>query len=187
MTTSSGDADAEADARPQTAPVPRASNSTSKANVRGPRVLIRHRSGPHPAVGLAPLRPRGDRSISEGTQTIAVQEFPLHVAPSAGTCPECGSRVRPGRRFCSQACHIVWWKEHVQRRFSVLGNNTLAQLRAEGRDPSHGVEAARKRAVAVSRIKRQEWMTLSTKQRKRRTQPATLARWAKRASPAGRQ
>jgi hypothetical protein len=107
------------------------------------------------------------------------REHPAHKTPRAScteACPECGSPVRPGRRFCSQACYAVWWKAHVQRRFSSQGSATLARLRDQGRDPSHGGEAARKRAASVSRAKRGEWLALSRDERRRRTRPATLAR-----------
>lgn len=103
-----------------------------------------------------------------------------------GTCPECGSPVRAGRHFCSQACYAVWWKAHVQPRISREGNEALARLRKEGRDPSHGGEAARKRAAATSRIKRLEWMTLNPEERRRRTASATQVRWADRGGDAVR-
>ncbi len=117
---------------------------------------------------------------------IRPQDHPAHRFPrqeSTGVCPECGSPVRPGRRFCSHACYAVWWKAHVQPRISQEGNDTLARLREDGRDPSHGGEAARKRAAATSRIKRREWMTLSPEERHRRTAPATRARWARKDAP----
>jgi hypothetical protein len=110
------------------------------------------------------------------------REHPAHKvprAPSTGICPECGCPVRPGRRFCSQACYVVWWKANVQRQISVQGSETLARLRHEGRDPSHGGEAARKRAASISQIKRREWIALNAEERKRRTRPATLRRWAR--------
>ncbi len=108
------------------------------------------------------------------------RQHPAHKtarAPSTGICPECGSPVRPGRRFCSAACYQVWWKANVQTRISREGNERLARLRAGGADPSHDGEAARKRAASVSRAKRREWMTLTVEERRRRTRPATLARW----------
>jgi len=96
-----------------------------------------------------------------------------------GVCPECGSvGVRRGRRFCSAACYQVWWKANVMQRVTRQGNATLARLRAKGQDPSHGGEAGRKRAAATSRVKRHEWMALSPDERRRRTAPATRARWA---------
>jgi len=52
-----------------------------------------------------------------------------------------------------------------------------AQLRDEGRDPSHGGEAARKRAATVAQVKRREWMMLTIGERRRRTTPAGRARW----------
>ncbi len=111
---------------------------------------------------------------------ITPQDHPAHKIPrkeSTGVCPECGGPVRPGRRFCSQACYAVWWKAHVQRRISRDGNTTLARLREQGQDPAHGGEAAQKRAVSTSRAKRREWMTLTPEERRRRTRPATLNRW----------
>ncbi len=110
------------------------------------------------------------------------RQHPAHKtprAPSTGTCPVCGSPVRPGRRFCSAACYQVWWKAHVQTRLSREGNDALARLRAEGHDPAHSGEATKKRAASVSRVKRREWMTFTPEERSRRTKPATLARWHK--------
>lgn len=103
--------------------------------------------------------------------------------PETGTCPECGSPVRPGRRFCSAACYQVWWKANVQARISREGNDTLARLRLEGHDPAHSGEATRRRAASVSRVKRREWMALSLEDRRRRTHPATLARWSQARQP----
>jgi CRISP-associated protein Cas1 len=108
------------------------------------------------------------------------RQHPAHKAtriPETGACPECGSPVRPGRRFCSAACYQVWWKANVQTRISREGNETLARLRAEGHDPAHSGEATKKRAASVSRVKCREWMMLTPKERRRRTRPANLARW----------
>ena len=111
------------------------------------------------------------------------RQHPAHKTPralSTGTCPECGSPVRPGRRFCSAACYQVWWRANVQRRISVQGNEMQARLRTEGRDPAHGGDVARRRAASVSRAKRLEWMTLNSEERCKRTRPATLSRWKDR-------
>ena len=108
------------------------------------------------------------------------RQHPAHRAtrlPETGTCPECGSPVRPGRRFCSAACYQVWWKANVMQRVTRQGNEVLARLRADGRDPSHSGEATRKRAVSVSRAKRREWMLLTPEGRRERTRPASEARW----------
>lgn len=116
---------------------------------------------------------------------ITPEQHPAHTAktvPLTGACPECGAPVRPGRRFCSAACYQVWWRANVQRRISAEGTETLAKLRAQGRDPSHSGEATRKRSRSVSEAKRYEWMTLSAAERSRRTRPATLARWSTRPS-----
>jgi endogenous inhibitor of DNA gyrase (YacG/DUF329 family) len=85
------------------------------------------------------------------------RQHPAHKTarlPETGNCPECGSPVRSGRRFCSAACYQVWWKANVQRRISVQGNDVLFKLRAEWRDPAHGGEAARARGNATRRRKR---------------------------------
>lgn len=114
------------------------------------------------------------------------RQHPAHQAlraPSTGSCPECGSPVRPGRRFCSAACYAVWWKAHVQPRINREGNETLARLRGKGRDPAHGGEVGRKRAASVSEVKRREWMTLTPEERSRRIKPATRGRWKRKKSP----
>jgi CRISP-associated protein Cas1 len=107
------------------------------------------------------------------------RKHPAHKTdrlPETGACPICGSPVRPGRRFCSAACYQTWWKANVMRRVTRQGNEVLARLRAEGRDPSHSGEATRKRVDSVSRAKRREWMLLTAEERRERIRRASLAR-----------
>jgi len=110
---------------------------------------------------------------------ITPEQHPARKAEKmvlTGACPECGSHVRPGRRFCSAACYQVWWRINVQGRISVEGNQKLAKLRAEGRDPAHGGEVAKRRSAAVSRAKRREWMMLDDASRQVRIRTAVAAR-----------
>ena len=128
---------------------------------------------------LEPVAARVEMLLRRGYRERG-QQHPAHRTarlPETGACPECGSPVRPGRRFCSAACYQIWWKAHVQTRISREGNETLSRLRAEGHDPAHSGEATRKRAASVSQVKRREWMTLTPEERRRRTRPAMLGRW----------
>jgi len=106
--------------------------------------------------------------------------YKVERAESIGACPECGSPVRPGRRFCSAACYEVWWRGNVQRRISTEGNETPARLRANGQDPAYGGDVGKRRAAAVSRANRLEWATLTHEERQRRTAQASASRWRAR-------
>ena len=134
---------------------------------------------PHLRRALEPVVAHTESLLRRGYHSQE-RKHPAHHAAraaSTGACPECGAPVRPGRRFCSAACYQVWWRANMQLRISKEGNKTLARLRDEGLDPSHSGEATKKRAASVSRAKRREWLTLSRDERRRRTRPATVARW----------
>ena len=147
------------------------------AELRGWLLILRR--------SLEPVMARVETLLRRGYRERD-RQHPAHRAsrlPETGTCPECGSPVRPGRRFCSAACYQVWWKANVQRRISEDGNATLARLRDEGHDPAVTPEALRKKAASLSQSKRREWMTLTPEERRRRTRPATLARWSEEVKP----
>lgn len=81
-----------------------------------------------------------------------------------GTCAYCGSPLtRNGRKYCSRQCTLRFlyetnppWK---------ASQAALAKLRAEGKDPQHGGEAARKRGekIAASNRKRARFVTAEEK------------------------
>lgn len=81
-----------------------------------------------------------------------------------GACAHCGTRLtRTGRQYCSRQCTLAKltetdppWKR---------GQAVLAQRRAQGQDPGHGGEAARKRGekIAQSNRKRAKYTTADEK------------------------
>lgn len=88
-----------------------------------------------------------------------------HVVRSFKTCPQCGKVFREsGKKFCSKGCWQKHNKEVVVPRLAEAGLENLARLREEGRDPSHGGGAGRKRGRSnAHRAKeRAEWETNHT-------------------------
>jgi len=85
------------------------------------------------------------------------QEAPqLRTLPKA--CRMCGEILpSPGHLYCDDCRPIV--KAENLTRFQASGPATLARLVAEGRDPSHGGNAARKRGAIIARRNREaaEW------------------------------
>lgn len=75
-------------------------------------------------------------------------------------CLQCGG-VLPSMevKLCSEACRSVYFEEHSLPKFEQAGPAKLAQLRAEGKDPSKTPEA-RAKLVATKRLRdeaRREW------------------------------
>jgi CRISPR-associated protein Cas1 len=109
-----------------------------------------------------PLRSAAERAAEEFARRLRLHEtvYSLRVMPekiiscSAETaterrlvCDYCGGPMRgQGRRFCGRPCFLRWSIE-VNRPIEKA-QAKLAQLRAEGRDPSHGGAAAEKRGAA---------------------------------------
>jgi CRISPR-associated endonuclease Cas1 len=88
-----------------------------------------------------------------------------HVVRLVKTCPQCGKIFREsGKKFCSKGCWKKHNKEVVVPRLAEAGPENLARLREEGRDPSHGGGAGRKRGRSnAHRAKeRAEWVTNHT-------------------------
>ena len=82
------------------------------------------------------------------------------TAKVGSTCPECGKLFRdPGRQFCSNECWEKYNNEVHLPQTASAGLGKLAQMRAEGRDPAHGGNAARRRAATNSQRARErsEW------------------------------
>ena len=81
-------------------------------------------------------------------------------------CRECGEEVNNSEReFCSKKCWEKFNEDVVLLKLSKAGHENLAKLRASGKDPSHGGEAARKRGQSnARRVKeRQEWERQNSK------------------------
>jgi len=81
------------------------------------------------------------------------------------TCPQCGKIFRESRKkFCSKGCWKKHNKEVVVPKLAEAGPENLARLREEGKDPSHGGEAGRKRgrSIAHRAKERAEWETNHT-------------------------
>jgi CRISPR-associated endonuclease Cas1 len=60
-------------------------------------------------------------------------------------CRSCGVVLAPGRLMCDECLPAV--KKQALGEASTRANDRLAQLRAEGKDPAHGGEVARKRGA----------------------------------------
>ena len=85
----------------------------------------------------------------------------LRITADVGSaCPECGKLFREsGRQFCSNKC---WEKYNIEVHLpqtADAGLEKLAQMRAEGRDPAHGGNAALRRGATNSQRAREraEW------------------------------
>ena len=85
----------------------------------------------------------------------------LRITADVGSaCPECGKLFRDqGRQFCSNKC---WEKYNIEVHLpqtADAGLEKLAQMRAEGRDPAHGGNAALRRGATNSQRARErtEW------------------------------
>jgi hypothetical protein len=78
------------------------------------------------------------------------------------SCPQCGKPVRPASRYCSRACMLSYREEVLSPGFTRTGTAALKTLRASGRDPAHGGEAAQKRGRSNARRAqdRAEWEKL---------------------------
>ncbi len=75
-------------------------------------------------------------------------------------CRECGETLeRDGGEFCSKRCWEAFNEAIVVPKFAEAGPKNLAMLRAIGKDPSHGGEAAKKRGQSNARRahERKQW------------------------------
>ena len=82
------------------------------------------------------------------------------TADVGSTCPECGKKFTdPGRQFCSNECWEKYNNEVHLPQTADAGLAKLARLRAEGRDPAHGGNAALRRGATNSQRARErtEW------------------------------
>jgi CRISPR-associated endonuclease Cas1 len=76
--------------------------------------------------------------------------------PRNTECDYCGGPMRgQGKRFCGRSCFLRWSVE-INRPVEKA-HAKLAQLRADGRDPSHGSEAARKRGASNRKALAKTW------------------------------
>jgi hypothetical protein len=74
------------------------------------------------------------------------------------TCERCGADLpNRKRRYCAGCLGEL--QQAQQAHFQESGLNVLAELKAEGHDPTHGGRAAERRGAAIAKRKRQaaEW------------------------------
>lgn len=79
--------------------------------------------------------PKRGRPTGSKDRTARVPSQPL---PESITCEVCGVTVRPktrGRRFCSQTCYHVWWKDAVKDRAARAGAAATRQAIEAGIGP----------------------------------------------------
>ena len=89
--------------------------------------------------------------------------------PAGRFCVQCGERLddaklakNPGMRFCSRACFQAYRRAHpelyqAQREATAKANRRRwEEWRAQGLDPAHGGEAARKRGEKIAESDRQK-------------------------------
>ena len=107
--------------------------------------------------------PLTEKNRSAGRDKYRRRTSMSRSRPSArvgSTCPECGKLFRDqGRQFCSNECWETYNREVHLPKTADEGLTKLAQMRAEGRDPAHGGNAARRRGATNSRRARErtEW------------------------------
>ncbi len=107
--------------------------------------------------------PLTEKNRSEGREKYRKQTSTSRSRLGANvgtTCPECGKMFQdPGREFCSNRCWEKYNNEVHLPQTADMGLAKLAQMRAEGRDPAHGGNAARRRGAtnAMRARERAEW------------------------------
>jgi CRISPR-associated endonuclease Cas1 len=118
-----------------------------------------------------PLRSAAERAAEDFVRRLRLHEtiYSLRLGPEkivsrsvAATkerrtvCDYCGGPMRgQGRRFCGRPCFLRWSIE-VSRPIEKA-QAKLSQLRTEGRDPSHGGDAAAKRGASNKAALAQTW------------------------------
>jgi CRISPR-associated endonuclease Cas1 len=95
---------------------------------------------------------------NRNTTAPARQRAPRGVIRTTAGCRECGVVLETNNRGYCKECLPARY-EVVGREHFATGPSALTKLRAEGRDPAHGAEAARKRgATAAARLRANaEW------------------------------
>jgi CRISPR-associated endonuclease Cas1 len=90
----------------------------------------------------------------------------------AGICHSCGAILASRRRSYCNDCLPKVYEEHLTA-LQKAGPSAVAHLIAEGRDPTHGGEAARMRAASVLRRK---WEAAKWDRQHKRPDPAEFRR-----------
>jgi CRISPR-associated endonuclease Cas1 len=153
------------------------------------------RLGPEIARDLAefvqpPLRSAAERIAEDFARKLRGEVYTLKLAPEQAihysvrnpkvrrsVCDYCGGPMRgQGTRFCGRPCFLRWSVE-IDRPIEKA-QVKLAQLRAEGRDPSHGGDAATKRGASnrVALAKTWAWRRSEAGQSETRNKRAAQAR-----------
>jgi CRISPR-associated endonuclease Cas1 len=107
--------------------------------------------------GLATPLTQANRSAGRPTNNGLARAPKAPAVPAHRACRQCGAAL-PKRRqmFCGAACRETYTREVNRPKFEAAGPARLAELRAEGRDPSKttdalGKLAATQRGRAVAR------------------------------------
>jgi CRISPR-associated endonuclease Cas1 len=119
----------------------------------------------------SPLRSAAERAAEDFVRRLRLHEtvYGLRLGPEKvasrsvaatkerkTTCDYCGGPMRgQGRRFCGRPCFLRWSIE-VNRPIEKA-QARLSQLRAEGRDPSHGGAPAARRGAANRAALAETW------------------------------
>jgi CRISPR-associated endonuclease Cas1 len=85
--------------------------------------------------------------------------LPAKPPKPPATCRACGGELpHPKRVYCND-CLPEYEREQFEQRFSGSGMRKLAALAAEGQDPTHGGQAAKRRGQTIAQRKQaiREW------------------------------
>jgi hypothetical protein len=104
-----------------------------------------------------PLTQESRRAAQEwkGAHKNQRREAPRTRVPKF-RCKGCGKALSNKDRTYCNAC-LPAFEARQQGVLAGYGQEVLARLRAEGKDPAHGGDAARKRGTTQSRRRREEW------------------------------
>jgi CRISPR-associated endonuclease Cas1 len=98
--------------------------------------------------GLATPLTQANRSAGRPTNNGQAREPKAPPAQAHRACRHCGALLPKGRRtFCTDACGDTYTLEVNRPKFTSAGPTTLAEMRAEGRDPAKTADALGKLAA----------------------------------------
>ncbi len=120
----------------------------------------REKSKPAAKVLPTPLSQANRSAGRDAVRKSTAQNKQTQTPTMVRRCKECGSPIQdPERLFCSDACRDAHKKEVGLPKFAASGPAALAELRANGQDPSHGGEVgkARGRSNARRAAERAAW------------------------------
>ena len=95
--------------------------------------------------------------------------------PNATHCGYCGEALhRKGLKFCGRPCYLKYSVEVAKPIEKAL--RKLADMRADGLNPGHGGEAAKKRSAKCAENNRKNAMNLTLEERRARKAAQQRAR-----------